>query len=356
MKIAVGLSGGVDSSVSAYLLKQQGFELVGVFMKNWEEDDTDTYCSAAQDRQDAEAICEKLQIPFHTINFASEYWDHVFEYFLAEYQAGRTPNPDILCNKEIKFKAFLNYAQKLGAEKIATGHYAQLSEGNAQYHLMKAVDANKDQTYFLYTLGQAQLSKTLFPIGHLIKPEVRRIAAEQGFLNAAKKDSTGICFIGERKFKDFLKRYLPAQPGNIVNEKGKVLGQHEGLMYYTIGQRQGIGIGGQKDGSSHQAWYVAAKNLSTNELTVVQGSEHSLLFCQSLAAAQLHWTQGKAPSLPFRCKAKIRYRQHEQACSVSRLKEDQISVVFDEAQRAVTPGQSIVFYQGDECLGGGVIL
>ncbi len=353
--IAIGLSGGVDSSVSAYYLKQQGFDVIGIFMKNWEEDDTDTYCSAAQDRQDAEAICDTLNIPFHTINFASEYWDFVFEYFLSEYQAGRTPNPDILCNKEIKFKAFLNYAQKLGADKIATGHYAQLHEVNGQFHMMKAIDAHKDQTYFLYTLGQAQLSKVLFPIGHLVKPEVRGIAAEQGFLNASKKDSTGICFIGERKFKDFLKRYLPAKPGAIVNEEGKVLGHHEGLMYYTIGQRQGIGIGGQREGS-HDAWYVAQKNLATNELIAVQGSAHPLLFCQTLTASQLHWTQGQAPTSPLRCHAKIRYRQQEQPCVVSIAEDQHMSVVFDEPQRAVTPGQSIVLYQDNECLGGGVIV
>ncbi len=349
------MSGGVDSSVSAYLLKQQGFELIGIFMKNWEEEDTDEYCSAAQDRADAEAVCQKLDIPFHSINFASEYWDFVFEYFLAEYKAGRTPNPDILCNKEIKFKAFLNYAQTLGAEKIATGHYAGCMEQDGIFHLMKAADQNKDQTYFLYTLQQSQLSKAIFPLAHLTKPEVRAIALEQGFDNAKKKDSTGICFIGERKFKDFLQRYLPAQPGNIINDQGKVLGEHAGLMYYTIGQRQGIGLGGQKN-SPEAAWYVASKNLSTNELTVVQGQEHPLLFQPELTAAQLHWTAGTAPATPLKCTAKIRYRQQEQACELDFSNPDQVEVKFQHPQRAITAGQSIVFYQDQECLGGGVIL
>ncbi len=351
----MGLSGGVDSSVSAYLLKEQGFPLIGIFMKNWEEDDTGEFCSAAQDRADAEAICAKLDIPFHAVNFASEYWDFVFEYFLAEYQAGRTPNPDILCNKEIKFKAFLKYAQSLGADKIATGHYAGCVEKDSQFHLMKAADHNKDQTYFLYTLQQDQLSQAIFPLAELQKSEVRAIAAKQGFENATKKDSTGICFIGERKFKDFLQRYLPAQPGKIVNEAGQLLGEHTGLMYYTIGQRQGIGIGGQKNGTE-QAWYVAAKNLATNELIVVQGQDHPLLFRSTLQASQLHWTGGHPPAAEFSCTAKIRYRQHEQACQVTFTAEDQISVQFESPQRAVTPGQSIVLYQNQECLGGGVIL
>ena len=323
-------------------------------MKNWEEEDTDVYCSAAQDRADAEAICQKLDIPFHSINFASEYWDFVFEYFLAEYQAGRTPNPDILCNKEIKFKAFLNYAQTLGAEKIATGHYAGCIEENGQFHLMKAADQNKDQTYFLYTLQQSQLSKAIFPLANLTKPEVRAIALEQGFDNAKKKDSTGICFIGERKFKDFLQRYLPAQPGKIINENGKALGEHSGLMYYTIGQRQGIGIGGQKN-SSEEAWYVAEKNLERNELLVVQGQAHPLLFKEQLQAIQLHWTQATPPAAEFQCTAKIRYRQQEQSCQVRLIGPDRAEVHFNEPQRAITAGQSIVFYLDQECLGGGVI-
>lgn len=355
MKIAIGLSGGVDSSVSAYLLKQQGYEVIGIFMKNWEEEDTDEYCSAAEDRKDAELVAEKLGIPFHTINFASEYWDHVFEHFLAEYQAGRTPNPDILCNKEIKFKAFLAYAQKLGADKIATGHYARVHEQDGLFHMLKGVDPNKDQTYFLYTLQQAQLSRALFPVGGLMKPEVRQIAAEQGFQNAAKKDSTGICFIGERKFKEFLSKYLPAQPGKVVTDTGKVIGEHAGLMYYTIGQRQGIGIGGTKTGSG-DAWYVAQKDLARNELIVVQGQEHPLLYKPSLQAAQLHWTLGTRPQNPAKLSAKIRYRQVDQPCRIEFLNEDLVEVHFDTPQRAVTAGQSIVFYGGEECLGGGVIL
>lgn len=355
MKIAIGLSGGVDSSVSAYLLKEQGFEVVGIFMKNWEEDDTEEYCSAAQDRLDAEAVADKLNIPFHSINFASEYWDHVFEHFLKEYQAGRTPNPDILCNKEIKFKAFLNYAKKLGADKIATGHYARVEERDGLTHMLKGVDPNKDQTYFLYTLQQAQLSHAVFPVGGLLKPEVRKIAAECGFHNATKKDSTGICFIGERKFKDFLSRYLPAQPGNIVTDSGKIIGEHTGLMYYTIGQRQGIGIGGQKAGTGN-AWYVAEKNLNTNELIVVQGQDHPLLFKPSLKATQLDWTLGAPPKQGSELLAKIRYRQADQACTIQILAKNLIEVFFHNPQRAVTPGQSIVFYDGEECLGGGVIL
>jgi tRNA-specific 2-thiouridylase len=349
------MSGGVDSSVSAYLLKEQGFEIIGVFMKNWEEDDTETYCPAAQDRKDAEAICTKLDIPFYSINFATEYWDFVFEYFLAEYRAGRTPNPDILCNKEIKFKAFLNYAQRLGCDKIATGHYANCVEEQGVFHLMKAADANKDQTYFLYTLQQDQLSKALFPLAHLSKPQVRAIANEQNFDNAKKKDSTGICFIGERKFKDFLQRYLPAQPGDIISAEGQRLGTHSGLMYYTIGQRQGIGLGGQKD-RPEAAWYVATKNLARNELIVVQGQDHPLLFQNELHATQLHWTQGQAPAAYFHCTAKIRYRQQEQSCHVELIDQDHIKVHFDSPQRAVTAGQSIVLYQDMECLGGGVII
>ena len=354
MKIAIGLSGGVDSSVSAYLLKQQGFDVVGIFMKNWEEDDTDSFCPAAQDREDAQKVAEKLSIPFHAINFAAEYWDHVFEYFLQEYQAGRTPNPDILCNKEIKFKAFLNYAKTLGCDKIATGHYAQLRDHNGEFQLLRAHDLNKDQTYFLYTLQQAQLAKSIFPVGHLLKPEVRKIAEAQGFENAKKKDSTGICFIGERKFKDFLERYLPAKPGLIVSAEGKVLGEHQGLMYYTIGQRQGIGIGGVK-GAEHQPWFVAQKDLKQNQLIVVEGHDHPLLYQDHLHAKDLHWVQGHAPVKEFDCTAKIRYRQQDAACHIT-MKDDVMMVQFSEPQWAITPGQSIVLYQDEVCLGGGVII
>lgn len=353
MKIAIGLSGGVDSSVSAYLLKEQGIDVIGIFMKNWEEDDTAGFCPAAQDRIDAEKVAEKLGIPFYAINFAAEYWNHVFEYFLAEYQAGRTPNPDILCNKEIKFKAFLNYAKSLGCEKIATGHYAQLRENSGRFELLRAVDLNKDQTYFLYTLQQAQLSKAIFPIGGLPKPEVRKIAEAQGFENAKKKDSTGICFIGERKFKEFLQRYLPAKPGLIVTAQGKVLGEHQGLMYYTIGQRQGIGVGGVKGASS--PWYVAQKDLVNNHLVVVAGHDHPLLYQDQLCAQDLHWVAGQAPYEKFTCTAKTRYRQKDAACDVEVVGE-QIKVKFKAPQWAITPGQSIVLYQHEVCLGGGVII
>jgi tRNA-uridine 2-sulfurtransferase len=354
MKIAIGLSGGVDSSVSAYILKQQGFEVIGIFMKNWEEDDTDAYCPAAEDRQDAEQVADKLGIPFYAINFAAEYWERVFQYFLQEYQAGRTPNPDILCNKEIKFKAFLNYAKHLGCDKIATGHYAQLRERDGVSQLLRAEDANKDQTYFLYTLQQAQLRASVFPVGHLLKPEVRKIAEAEGFTNAKKKDSTGICFIGERKFKEFLARYLPAQPGLIVTPEHKVLGEHQGLMYYTIGQRQGIGIGGVK-GALHSPWFVAQKDLKSNYLVVVEGHDHPLLYQNHLRAKDLHWVQGQAPGAVFNCTAKTRYRQKDAACEVS-VQNDEINVQFAEPQWAITPGQSIVLYQNEICLGGGVII
>jgi len=355
MKIAIGLSGGVDSSVSAYLLKKQGFELIGIFMKNWEEDDNAEYCSAAEDRKDAKIVAEKLDIPFESVNFANEYWDFVFEHFLAEYQAGRTPNPDILCNKEIKFKAFLNYAKKLGADKIATGHYARTQTTANRTKLLKGLDPNKDQSYFLSALGQDQIQDALFPVGELLKPQVRQIATEQGFQNASKKDSTGICFIGERKFKDFLSQYLPASPGNIVTDTGKTIGEHSGLMHYTIGQRQGIGIGGTKQ-SSGEAWYVAQKNLITNELIVVQGQEHPLLYQSSLRASQLSWVSGAAPTSTKNLKAKVRYRQQDQTCTFELIERDLIEVKFAIPQRAITPGQSIVLYDGEVCLGGGVIL
>lgn len=352
--IIVGMSGGVDSSVTAYVLKEQGFNVTGLFMKNWEEDDTEEYCSAAQDRNDAEAVCERLGIPFKTINFAAEYWDRVFEHFLAEYKAGRTPNPDILCNREIKFKAFLDYALSLNAAGIATGHYARIRLLDGHYQLLRGVDPDKDQSYFLYALDQAALSKSQFPIGALCKREVRAIAQQQGFHNHAKKDSTGICFIGERRFNDFLQRYLPAQPGPIVSDKGITLGEHQGLMYYTIGQRKGIGIGGRDD-SIEAAWYVIEKDLSSNTLIVGQGSEHPRLFYQTLRAEQMHWIAGHAPSLLFSCTAKIRYRQKDTACTITAVDDTCYQVTFAELQRAVTPGQSIVFYDGEVCLGGGII-
>lgn len=352
--VIVGLSGGVDSSVSALLLQQQGYEVSGLFMKNWEEDDTDNYCSASADLADAQAVCDKLQIPLHTVNFSVEYWDKVFEYFLIEYRAGRTPNPDILCNKEIKFKAFLDYAKRLGADFIATGHYAGKQEKNGQQWLLKGRDSNKDQSYFLYTLGQAQLAQSLFPVGDLPKPEVRKMAAKAGFINHNKKDSTGICFIGERRFKEFLQRYLPAQPGDIETAEGRVIGKHDGLMYHTIGQRQGLGIGGLQ-GVKAEPWYVVAKDLKRNVLIVAQGQQHPLLFSDKLICSQLSWIAGMEPAIPLHCYAKTRYRQQEQPCVVMPLSESEYEVRFTVPQWAVTPGQSVVFYQNNYCLGGGVI-
>lgn len=351
-RIIVGMSGGVDSSVSALLLQQQGYAVSGLFMKNW-EDYPDGECPAAQDARDVMAVCEQLGIEMDGVNFAAEYWDRVFAYFLEEYRAGRTPNPDVLCNKEIKFKAFLDYALARGADKIATGHYARVALRDGRYRLLKAADRNKDQTYFLYTLGQAQLAKTLFPLGELTKPQVRRIAAEQRFVNARKKDSTGICFIGERKFKQFLSQYLPAQPGEMRTPEGELIGRHDGLMYYTLGQRQGLGIGGRK-GSSGEPWFVVGKDLAHNVLLVAQG-EHPLLYSDQLEAARLHWTRGDAPSAPLRCAAKTRYRQPDQACTLEWVEGDRCRVSFDQPQRAVTPGQSVVFYRDEECLGGGII-
>lgn len=354
IKVVVGMSGGVDSSVAAYLLKQKGYQVIGVFMKNWEEDDTDDYCSAAEDMADAKSIADKLDIPFKTINFSAEYWDRVFEYFLQEYRSGRTPNPDIMCNKEIKFKAFLDYAVVLGAEYIATGHYVRVDRSSGSSLMLRGIDSNKDQSYFLYTLNQDQLSKSMFPVGELEKPEVRRIAEEQGFVTANKKDSTGICFIGERKFKDFLEQYIPAQPGNIEDDQGQVIGRHSGLMYHTLGQRKGIGIGGLAE-ASEQPWYVVAKDLERNVLIVGQGHDHPLMLSNGLIASQLHWVEPKNISDKFRCTAKSRYRQQDFDCLVERIDDDNWRVSFDEKQRAVTPGQSIVLYKDEQCLGGGII-
>ncbi len=354
MKIIVGLSGGVDSAVSALLLQQQGYEVEGLFMKNWEGDDTDDHCPAREDLIDVMAVCDVLGIELHVRNFAQEYWEHVFTHFLDEYKAGRTPNPDILCNKEVKFKAFLHEALRLGADKIAMGHYARNQvDDSGHYHLLKGMDANKDQTYFLYTLQQHQLEKSLFPIGTLDKPKVRAIAAEHKLPVATKKDSTGICFIGERKFSEFLQRYLPAQPGEMVTPEGKVVGKHQGLMYYTFGQRKGLGIGGGM-GENNAPWFAAEKDLENNRLIVVQGENHPLLYHQALVASNLSWTQGQAPD-KSQLKAKIRYRQPEQPCHIQILPNGRIAVIFETPQRAVTPGQSVVFYDGDECLGGGVI-
>lgn len=353
-RVMVGLSGGVDSSVALLLLKQQGFEVEALFMKNWEEDDTDTHCGSATDLKDAEAVCRALQVKLHIVNFSKEYWERVFEHFLKEYKAGRTPNPDILCNREIKFKAFLEHALQLGAEKIATGHYAI----NQDNHLHQAFDLTKDQSYFLYTLGQKALSKSLFPLGTLKKTEVRMLAQKAGLINHQKKDSTGICFIGKRNFKTFLSRYLPAQPGLIETPEGLVIGQHDGLMYYTIGQRQGLGIGGLKE-SANQPYYVVGKALKRNAL-IVASDAHPWLYRSSLEAKDLHWVSGKKPETPLNCSAKIRYRQSSQLCEISvgtgRARPQIATVHFKTPQRAVTPGQAIVFYAGTEVLGGGTIL
>ena len=353
-KVVVGMSGGVDSSVAAYLLKQQGFDVIGVFMKNWEEDDTDEYCAAAEDMADAKSIADKLDIPFKSINFAAEYWDRVFEYFLEEYRSGRTPNPDIMCNKEIKFKAFLDYANILGAEYIATGHYARVERVDGDTLMLRGVDGNNDLTYFLYTLQLAQLIKTLFPVGELEKSEVRQIAEEQGFVTANKKDSTGICFIGERKFKDFLQQYIPAQPGNIEDDQGNVVGQHSGLMYHTLGQRKGIGIGGLAN-ASEDPWYALKKDMQRNVLVIGQGHDHPLLMSDGLMASQVHWVQPDKMPDKLTCTAKSRYRQQDFECQVVKTQQDTLKVIFKEKQRAVTPGQSVVFYDGDQCLGGAII-
>ena len=353
-KVIVGLSGGVDSAVTASLLLHQDYQVEALFMKNWDEDDEDGYCPAEQDLADARAVADTLGIKLHTISFSTEYWDRVFAYFLAEYRAGRTPNPDILCNQEIKFRAFLDYALDLGADWIATGHYARIDRAGDSCRLLKGLDANKDQSYFLYRLNQRALSHSLFPLGELHKPEVRDMAEQQGFPNFAKKDSTGICFIGERKFKDFLQRFIPAQPGDIISTAGDIMGQHQGLMFHTIGQRQGLGIGGVH-ATSGEAWYVVGKDLDNNRLIVAQGNNHPALFKPALEANDLHWISATAPPVPLRCHARIRYRQSDQACDIVELDDDFIRVSFDSKQRAVTPGQAIVFYDGDVCLGGGTI-
>ncbi|NTS78754.1 tRNA 2-thiouridine(34) synthase MnmA [Catenovulum sp. SM1970] len=355
-KVIVGMSGGVDSSVSAYLLLQQGYQVEGLFMKNWEEDDTDEYCAAAEDLKDAQAVAEKLGIELHTVNFATEYWDNVFEYFLAEYKAGRTPNPDIMCNKEIKFKAFLDFAaDALGADYIATGHYVRRDQDDeGKFRLLRGLDNNKDQSYFLYAVGTKQIGQTLFPVGELEKPEVRRIAEEQGLVTADKKDSTGICFIGERKFTDFLQQYLPAQPGDIETVDGEVIGKHNGLMYHTLGQRKGLGIGGKAD-KGVEPWYTVDKDLERNVLLVAQGKKHPRLFSKGLIAHQLNWVDGKGPQGTIKCAVKTRYRQPDIACTLERTADDEIKVVFDDPVSSVTPGQSAVFYLDEVCLGGGII-
>ncbi|GCL64550.1 tRNA 2-thiouridine(34) synthase MnmA [Pseudaquabacterium pictum] len=361
-RVVVGLSGGVDSAVTAWLLKQQGHEVVGIFMKNWEDDDDSEYCSSNIDFVDAAAVADVIGIEIEHVNFAADYKDRVFAEFLREYDAGRTPNPDVLCNAEIKFKAFLDHAMRLGAEKIATGHYARVRFNPAlhRHELLKGVDPLKDQSYFLHRLTQAQLAKTLFPVGELPKTDVRRIAAEAGLPNAKKKDSTGICFIGERPFREFLNRYLRHQPGPIVDDRGRRIGQHVGLSFYTLGQRQGLGIGGVKEkgaargAGDHAPWFVARKDLERNALVAVQGHDHPWLQSHSLVFDDASWVSGTPPA-DGTLAAKARYRQADAACRLAALGDGRFGLQFDAAQWAVTPGQSAVLYDGDVCLGGGVI-
>lgn len=363
-KVVVGMSGGVDSSVAAMLLKQQGYQVTGLFMKNWEDDDDSEYCSTRQDLVDVASVCDVLGIDLEVVNFSAEYKDRVFAEFLAEYEAGRTPNPDILCNSEIKFRCFLDHAMQLGAERIATGHYARVREwhndGRSDFQLLKAEDGTKDQSYFLYRLNQAQLSKTLFPLGDLYKRDVRRMAAEAGLHVAEKKDSTGICFIGERPFREFLMRYLPARPGEIrALDDDVLLGEHQGLMYHTIGQRKGLHIGGikghQDAAGEHDAWYVAGKDVERNVLYVVQGHEHPALLRDRLSAGQLNWIAGRDPHTHWVYTAKPRYRSTDMPCEIDRIEGGRAEIAFAQPQWALTPGQSVVVYESTVCLGGGII-
>lgn len=355
-RVVIGMSGGVDSSVAALLLKQQGYDVVGLFMKNWDDTDDEGYCTATEDYEDVAKVAEQIGIPYYSVNFEKEYWDRVFEYFLQEYRNGRTPNPDVMCNKEIKFKAFLDYAMGLGADYIAMGHYAQVeTDENGVIHLLRGKDANKDQTYFLSQLSQVQLKKAMFPLGHLEKPQVRKIAEEAGLATAKKKDSTGVCFIGERDFNEFLANYLPNKPGKMMTLDGKVMGEHMGLMYYTIGQRQGLGIGGTA-GTSNEPWFVIGKDQATQTLYVGQGYHHDNLYSEYLEASEIHFTTDNWTEKEFECTAKFRYRQKDINVKVQ-LDESgtKARVIFDEPVRAVTPGQAVVFYRGEECLGGGLI-
>ncbi|CAJ1313973.1 tRNA 2-thiouridine(34) synthase MnmA [Paenibacillus nuruki] len=354
-RVVVGMSGGVDSSVTALLLKQQGYDVIGIFMKNWDDTDEFGHCTAEEDSEDVRRVCEQIGIPYYTVNFEKEYFDKVFTYFLDEYKRGRTPNPDVMCNREIKFGEFLNKAMDLGADYVATGHYARVVEKDGVFQLLRGIDNGKDQTYFLNALNQKQLSKTMFPIGHLPKPEVRRIAEEAGLYTAKKKDSTGVCFIGERNFREFLSGYLPAKSGKMIDiATGEVKGDHDGLMYYTLGQRQGLGIGGSGNGNP---WFVADKDLDQNILYVVQGDQHPSLYSTGLVASVMNWIDGSehAVGSTLHCVAKFRYRQPDQGVTLTWQADGNVHVQFDEPQKAITPGQAVVFYDGELCLGGGTI-
>jgi tRNA-specific 2-thiouridylase len=349
-RVVVGMSGGVDSSVAALLLKEQGYDVVGIFMKNWDDTDEFGVCTATEDFDDVVRVCNQLDIPYYSVNFEKEYWDKVFTYFLDEYQAGRTPNPDVMCNKEIKFKAFLDHAMALGADYLATGHYAQVRRENGKVELLRGVDNNKDQTYFLNQLSNDVLEKVMFPLGHMEKSQVREIALEHGLATAQKKDSTGICFIGERNFKEFLSEYLPAQPGEMQTLTGEVKGSHDGLMYYTIGQRQGLGIGGPGE-----PWFVVGKNLEDNILYVEQSYSNDYLYSDALIATDVNWINEEAVEKTFTCTAKFRYRQKDSEVTVTLLDDNKVRVDFKDSQRAITPGQAVVFYDGEVCLGGATI-
>lgn len=356
-RVIVGMSGGVDSSVTALLLKEQGYDVIGVFMKNWDDTDENGFCTATQDYKDVESVAQQIGIPYYSVNFEKEYWDRVFTYFLEEYKKDRTPNPDVMCNKEIKFKAFLDYANDFGADYIAMGHYAQLRENeHGEKELLRGIDDNKDQTYFLSQLTQEQLQKAMFPLGHLTKKEVREIATKANLATATKKDSTGVCFIGERNFKAFLSNYLPAQPGEMKTLDGNIIGKHDGLMYYTIGQRQGLGIGGVKGYSVHDPWFVVGKDMTTNTLYVGQGYHHEHLYSDYLLASEIQFNSNIPKESEFTCTAKFRYRQQDISVIVQlNHTQTQAKVIFDEPVRAITPGQAVVFYDGKVCLGGGII-
>ncbi|KOP83553.1 tRNA 2-thiouridine(34) synthase MnmA [Cytobacillus solani] len=349
-RVVVGMSGGVDSSVAALLLKEQGYDVIGIFMKNWDDTDENGVCTATEDYEDVIRVCNQIGIPYYAVNFEKQYWDKVFTYFLDEYKAGRTPNPDVMCNKEIKFKAFLEHAMNLGADYLATGHYARVEHRDGEVKMLRGIDENKDQTYFLNQLSQEQLEKVMFPIGNIEKSKVRELAAAADLATATKKDSTGICFIGERNFKEFLGNYLPAQPGNMETFDGKVMGKHDGLMYYTIGQRHGLGIGG-----SGEPWFAIGKDLKRNILYVGQGFHNEKLYSHSITAVNVRWVSNDEKPKTFECTAKFRYRQPDNKVTVEQLDDNKVRVIFDEPIRAITPGQAVVFYNGDECLGGGTI-